>query len=129
MNNLDNLNPKEEFDRFCADEKNRADLESELFTERWAKLEKRFDAGETMEVQKAAKLVGLPFPVFRYMYGSHLADQALINSLIVRIKNGEQASLAEGADYLDMTLAEFGKLWATTISPALAAAKCKKTMN
>ena len=52
----------------------------------------------------------------------------VINLLIARIQNGEQVSLAEGADYFDMTLAEFSELWATTISPALAAAK-QKRMN
>ena len=56
-------------------------------------------------------------------------NDELINSLIVRVQNGEQVSFADGADYLAYALAEFGELWATTISPTLAAAKRKKAMN
>ena len=56
-------------------------------------------------------------------------NDELINSLIARVQNGEQISFADGAAFLGISVAEFCELWATTISPTLAAAKRKRVMN
>jgi hypothetical protein len=47
------------------------------FHERDVEIERRVDAGEIISLGQRAKMLGLPWPVFRRIYGGHLAWEAI----------------------------------------------------
>jgi hypothetical protein len=62
-----------EFDAYIATETGAAYLASDELEARCADLERRFNDGETMTVEAAAELVGLPVNIFRHLYAMTVA--------------------------------------------------------
>lgn len=62
-----------EWEAYVAAPAGRGYLESDAFAQRWARLEERVAAGEEIAAADAAEMVGLPWPIFRHIYGHYMA--------------------------------------------------------
>jgi len=69
------------FEAYATDPGNMAYLASPEFEARSNMLFERIAAGEMIPAGAAADALGLPWPVFRYLFGSFLASQATLARL------------------------------------------------